>query len=67
MKNIISGLLGLSLMTGAAGLTFAQDKMDSKTPATTTTTAPKKVKKHKKAKTVAPAAAAAATTAPPTK
>jgi hypothetical protein len=64
MKNITSGLLGLTLMIGSAGLTFAaQDKTDPKTDTTATT--PKKVKKHKKAAKPAAPAAAAATTAPP--
>jgi hypothetical protein len=66
MKNVISGLLGLSLMIGSAGFTFAQDKAlaTDTSKSTTTTTTPKKVKKHKKAaKPAAPAAAS--TTTPP--
>ncbi len=52
MKNITSAVLGFALMTGAAGLTFAQDaskKVEDKSTATTTTTKTTKVKKHKKA------------------
>ena len=42
MKNTLSGLLGLTLMIGSAGLTFAaQDKMDSSKKANTSSTSTK--------------------------
>jgi hypothetical protein len=45
MKKLMTALLGLSLMTGMAALSFGQD---TKTDETTKTTKTKKVKKGKK-------------------
>lgn len=68
MKNIVSGLLGLTLTLGTAGLTFAAQDTTAPKSTDSTTTTPKKVKKHKKAaKPAAPATAPAASTPPAAK
>jgi hypothetical protein len=65
MKNVISGLLGLSLMIGSAGFIFAAQDKPAAPSTTTTTETPKKVKKHKKAAKPAAPASSSTTTTPP--